>query len=492
MIDDGFDTENTGLGLRRHLDVIRRRKLMVFGVLAVTVAAAAVVVFSEKPTYRATSKIVIGQGGGLFSPTLSTAIQPFSATMSDLVKSNIVARRVKENLGLPDTEEEILNKVSISIKPESSVLTISVVDHSRARARAIAQQIGIVFSNLVKRRFAKATPIGPGGEQVPPPSPTIWDPAHISPERVSPRPARDLALAASLGFILGLLAAFLRDHFDRAVRTREEIEERLGVPVIGQIPLERRRSRRATVVANQFSDAAEAYRAVRANLQYLAIQQPLRTILITSASPQQGKTTVTANLAVTIARSGASTVAVEADLRRPRLGDAFGDQGRSAGLTSVLVGNAELKDCVKRVPVFADGVSADAGSAQLSYLSSGPLPPNPSELLSSEQMRHVLGELSDAFDYVLIDSPPLLLVADALELARKVDGVVLVVRRNQTTTDETREIRALVERLDIRLLGTVMTGATAVRTYYSEYSASRDGVVDAAPKKRTEVASRRA
>jgi receptor protein-tyrosine kinase len=465
---EGFETDTAGLGLRRYVDVVRRRKLIVFLVLLVTVLAAVAEVAYTKPTYRATTKIVIGQGSGLFSPNLSTAIQPFSATMSDLAKSNIVARTVKNDLGLAESEEQLLHKVSISIKPESSVLTVSVDDHSRALARAIAQDIGVVFSDLVKKRFGKATPVGPGQAPLPPLTATVWDPAHISPGRVSPRPKRDLALAAALGLILGLLAAFLRDHFDRRLRSREQIEEAFGAPVIGQIPLERRRTRRRPVVTNLFGESSEAYRAVRTNLQYLGIQRPLRAILVTSSSPQQGKTTVTANLAVALARSGASTIAVEADLRRPRLAEILGIQVTTDGLTNVLVGNARVSEAVGRIPLGAE----DDGAGRLAFLPSGPLPPNPSELLSSEQMRDLLAELTGEFDYVLIDSPPLLAVADALELARLADGVLLVVRRSEATTDEAREVHALVERLGLHLLGTVVTGSDAVSTYYGDYGAA--------------------
>jgi capsular exopolysaccharide synthesis family protein len=198
-------------------------------------------------------------------------------------------------------------------------------------------------------------------------------------------------------------------------------------------------------------------------LQYLSIRRPLRTILITSASPEQGKTTVTANLAVAIAQSGASTIAVEGDLRRPRLDNAFSVSQSGVGLTSVLVGAAELDDATMEIPLAGGG--GPSGRGAIAFLPSGPQPPNPSELLSSAQMTSLLDRLSVTYDFVLIDSPPVLLVADALELARIVDGVVLVVRANHSTTDEARELRAVVERLGIHLLGVVMTDVPSLGSY---------------------------
>jgi capsular exopolysaccharide synthesis family protein len=478
---------STGVGLRNYLDVVRRRIWIVLSVLGVTLAAAAAVSYLQEPLYRAETKIVIGQGQGLFPPTLASAFQPFSATMSDLLSSNVVARKVIDNLNLEETEESLLAKMDVSIRPESSALTLSVVDGNAFRAKRIAANIGFVFSELVQERFGKPTPVGAGEAPLPPLTATVWDPAHIDPQRVSPKPARNLAIAGGLGLLLGLLAAFLREHFDRGLRTREAVESAFGVPVIGQIPFERSRRLRQQqrAVTNPFGQSAEAYRALRANLQYLAVQRPLQTILITSASPEQGKTTVTANLAIAIARSGASTIAVEGDLRRPRLAETFGVDGRGGGLTGLLVGNRKIDDALVGIAVPA--VGADRGktqAARLAVLTSGHLPPNPSELLSSSQMEKLLERLRATYEYVLIDSPPILLVADALGLARMVDGVVLVARRDEATRDDARETRALVERLGIHLVGTVLTDVALTSAYYGEYRTLR-------PESPTQEAQRR-
>jgi capsular exopolysaccharide synthesis family protein len=466
MIDP--QTETQGPGLRHYLEVLRRRKWLVLAILAISLGAAAAVSTAQKPVYRANATIVIGQGNGLFAPNLSSAIQPFAATMSDLLKSNAVARRVIADLGLHESPEQLLSKISVSIKPESSAIRVSATDRDPRQARRVTQAVAGVFSSLVKRRFGKATPVGPGQAPLPPLTANVWDRAHVEPGKVSPRPVRNLVIAGVVGLALGLLAGFLRDHFDRALRTREAVEAAFGVPVIGQIPSPHRRGK---ALGNLLGESAEAYRALRANLQYLGLQRPLRTILLTSAAPEQGKTTVTANLALAIGRSGASTIAIEADLRRPRLAEAFGVEPSGPGLTSVLVGAASLEEAVRTLQVNADGDGTGARGEQLALLSSGPLPPNPSELLSSAQMRNLLTHLTALYDYILIDSPPVLAVADALELARTVDGAVMVARSNRATTDEAREVRALVERLDMHLLGTVITGGAPIAAYYGDYRA---------------------
>ena len=472
MIDqNGFEGTNAG-GLRQYLETIRRRKWIVLGVFAFAVAAAAAVSFLQQPVYRAEMEILIGQGGGLIDAEAASAIQPYTATMRDLLHSTAIAEQVIDRLDLTDEPQDLLDHLTVEIDPETAVLDCSFLDAEPERAREILQEFGLVFQQFVKERFADAgvTP-APGGttQQIAKPTAIVTDPAHVEDTPVSPKPIQNIVIAGVLGLILGLLIAFLREHFDRGLRTREAVERAFGgaVPVIGQIPFERRRRDDRGVTWAPFGEIAEAYRGLRANLQYLSVRRPLRTILVTSASPEQGKTTVTANLAVAIARSGATTVALEADLRRPRLDAAFGIAGDGPGLTSVLVGTADLEDSLREVSPATgeDGTGARGASGRLAFMPSGPLPPNPSELLSSAQMTKLLDRLSVTYDYVLIDSPPVLPVADALELARIVDGVVLVIRRDHSTTDEVREVRALVERLGVQLVGVIFTDVESFGTY---------------------------
>jgi capsular exopolysaccharide synthesis family protein len=459
-VNDAHEPGPSAIGLRHYVEVVRRRKWIILAVLVAAIGAAATFSALQQPRYRAETKIVVGQGNSLFQPTVSSAVQPFTATMGDLVRSRVVAVDAINRLGLRLSPQTLLSKLSVSINPQTAVVKISVDDRDPERARQLAGAVADAFTSLVKDRFGKPEQPLPGVTVQPPLTATIWDPSHVQPGRVAPRPKQNIAIAAALGLVLALLAGFLVEHFDRRLRSRESVEEHFGVPVIGQIPFDTqgRRTRRTTV-ARSSGAGAEAFRAVRANLQYLGVERPLRTVLVTSAAPQQGKTTVTAGLATAIARSGATTIAVEGDLRQPRLHEPFGVARSERGLTSVLVGAAALDDVVVQVPlpVTAQDGRREQATATVALLPSGPLPPNPSELLSSTQMRELLERLGESYDYVLIDSPPLLAVADALELARIVDGVVLTARRNRSTTDEAREVRALVERLAIHLVGVVFT-----------------------------------
>jgi receptor protein-tyrosine kinase len=468
-VDERVESEQ-GLDVRRYLGVLQRRRWII---LSVTVLCAATAAFLSlaviTPLYRAETKIVVGQGNSLFEPGAANAVQPFTATMSDLVQSNVVASRVVDSLELAETPESLLESVSVSINPQTAVLEVDVTDAQPAKARAIADEIGRVFSALVAERFGDG-PVSTTGESVPPLTATVWDPAHVDPEQVSPRPVRDIGLAIALGLILGVMAAFLRDNLDRRLRDREAVEQVYRAPVIGQIPFPPLRGDGQALAWNGFRPGTESFQSLRANLQFLGVQRPLRSLLITSATAEQGKTTVAANLALALARSGAATVIVEADLRRPRLEQRLGVERGPRGLTAVLVGSANLDDALVPIPRALVGDSApDGRTAAADFLPSGPLPPNPSGLLASARMLQVLDELSIRYEHVIIDSPPLLPVSDALELAPGVDGVLLVVRRNRARRDEGREVRAMLDRLGIDLVGTIFTDVEARHGYYAPY-----------------------
>jgi capsular exopolysaccharide synthesis family protein len=458
-------SDETGIGLRQYMTVLRRRKLIVVTMLALAVGAASVLTLREQSMYRAETTIVVGQGTGLIQLQNANGIQPFSATMKELVKSVELARGVISDLHLDMTPTSLLSEISVSFNPDSAALDVSVVDHVPVRAQAIASRIGTRFTALVADRLAKGVPNSPAS---PPVRAVVWDKAHVLPGRVAPTPVKNLIIAAALGLLLGLLAAFVRDHFDRSLRTVDEIEQAFGVPVIGQIPSIGKRSKeRPRMLWDENGEFAESFRGLRANLQYLGVDHPLRTILVTSPAADQGKTTVSANLATALAHSGASVIVLEADLRRPRLSSVFDLSPNVPGMTSVLVGNAPLERAVSHIDL-PKHPAAGPQERSVSVLASGPLPPNPSEIVGSPRMQRLVEGLANVFDCVVIDSPPLLPVADTLGLARLVDGVIIVVRAKKATRDEAREVKALVERLNLPLVGVVVSDI-ALRGAYGGY-----------------------
>lgn len=204
---------------------------------------------------------------------------------------------------------------------------------------------------------------------------------------------------------------------------------------------------------------AEAYRTLRTNLEFASLEHPLRTLLVTSPGPEEGKSVVLANLAVVIAQTGKRVILVDGDLRHPRQHEIFG-LSNAVGLSTVLRGEASASP-----PPLADG-----GVAGLSVLTSGPLPPNPAELLASRRMTDLIATLAGQADVVLFDAPPVVAVTDAAILAGQVDGVLLVINARQTRREHAQRAKDLLEKVHARLLGAVLNNVefdASLQRYYS-------------------------
>lgn len=313
-------------------------------------------------------------------------------------------------------------------------------------------------------------------------------PASVPEEPVSPRPVRSTALALVLGVMLGVGVAFLVDHLDDAVRSDDDVKRATRRPVIGHIPhwKDARRTGRLVSLMDPWSPAAEAYRTLRTNIRFLT---GVRTgeggpggagtsLLVTSPESREGKTTTAGNLAVAAARAGSRVVLVDADLRRSETHRRFG-QDRTRGLADLLVGEVELPDA-----------ALDVGVENLRVLPAGSTPPNPAELLGSPAMIRLMARLEENADLVVYDSPPVLAVSDAMEIAPTLGRVLLVL---QAGTSHRRALAAATERLsDIgtTLIGSVMNdiapGADyySYHRYYGRYVADRpaeDRTVDGPP-----------
>jgi succinoglycan biosynthesis transport protein ExoP len=270
-------------------------------------------------------------------------------------------------------------------------------------------------------------------------------------------PNRRLFIAG--GFFMSLAGgiglAFLLEFADKAIRTPIDIARHAHVSVLGCIPRlddeeaeEIEDIERAALVAPQ-SLVAESFRQVRTNLLFSGPLESQRSLLITSPGPDDGKSTVAINLAVTLARGGASVLLIDANFRRPALREAF-QRSKSDGLSNVLIGQRSFDD-----------VLVETESKNLYLLASGPMPPTPAELLGAESMRNLLEEASKRFDRIIIDGPPVLLMSDALVLAAQIDGVLLVSRAASNTKGELRRANEQLQRIGARVIGAVLNGIEA-------------------------------
>lgn len=275
---------------------------------------------------------------------------------------------------------------------------------------------------------------------------------------VSPRPVRNGVLAFFLGSILGLGLAFLVDYLDDTIESREEVIRLYEIPVLGEIPryreLENQQRRSSLVMVTEpKSPIAEAFRALRTNIQYVNYEKNLKTLAVTSAGPSEGKTFVVVNLAVSLAEAGHRVLVICSDMRRPAIHEFFHLRNQE-GLSTVLVGSKPLEECIQ-----------NSGKRNLRVLTSGPLPPNPSELVGSRRMNEVLAKSKALADLVLIDTPPALAVSDTAVLAPRADGVLIVVGLGTSKRDEARKARDLLLQVNSNLVGTVLNNVEEAKSY---------------------------
>jgi len=287
------------------------------------------------------------------------------------------------------------------------------------------------------------------------------EPAIAPASPVRPQPVTNTVLGAIIGLLLGGGIAFLIEYLDDSIKNPEDVERILGLPVLGYIS-EASRGKRKSVAMNILSQPrspiAEAFRSLRTNLEFAGVNQPLRTILVTSPGPGDGKTTISANLASIFAQGGKRVTLVDADLRRPAV-HRFFDLDNHIGLTDVFRGRLTL-----------DAVSHSwNGTGEVAVVTTGNLPPNPTEILASDKMAQLLVFLKEQRDMVIIDSPPSI-VADAQVLAAKVDGVIIVLWPGHTHWEEARSTLEQLNRAEARVVGVVFNRIPQHRgSYYGGY-----------------------
>lgn len=272
---------------------------------------------------------------------------------------------------------------------------------------------------------------------------------------VRPKPMQNLGIGLLIGLGAGLGLAFLIEALDNTLKTQASVEALLGVPVLGLIPIiggkqedreepEKLRERDLGVYLDPRSLAAECCRSIRTNILFMSPDRPIKTILVTSPSPQEGKTTTAVNLAVTMAETGGRVLVIDTDLRRPRLHRSFGVPNQ-IGISTVIVGKSTLDEAIKSTDV-----------PNLDVLPCGPTPPNPSELLHTARFAQVLAECSARYERVILDSPPCSAVTDPAVLGNVADGVLLVVQAGSTTRDAAAHAHRHLMSAKARLLGVIL------------------------------------
>jgi capsular exopolysaccharide synthesis family protein len=439
------------------LQVLRERWRLVLAGLLLGLGLATAVTWSATPVYASTVVMFVSaqeqqnDATGAYQGSLMSQQKVKSYTQ--LLTSGRLRDDVAERTGIPLAADAI----TASSKPDSVLLTATVTDPSPPRARELAEAVGAAFPELVAELER------PADGATPSVAVRVVERAGLPVAPVYPRPGLNLAVGGLLGLLAGLVAALARNAMDNSVKSVQLMEELTGAPALGTVAYSADTAAKPLIVHEPAgAPRAESYRQIRTNLQFVDVDHPPKVVAFTSSLPAEGKTTTVCNLAIALAQAGKRVAVVDADLRRPRIAENLGLEG-AAGLTTVLIGRATL-----------DQVLQPWGMAGVNVLTSGPVPPNPSELLASKHMADLLDELSRRFDFVLLDTPPLLPVTDAALLASRYDGALLIVRHGRTSRAQVRAAVAALNAVSTKVLGAVLTMTPRVgggRTYgYYHYA----------------------
>jgi capsular exopolysaccharide synthesis family protein len=439
------------MAVQDYLRILRERWMIAVATIVVGIIAAGIAWSTQPVEYTARLTMYVSaqsadspnaayQGSLLSQQRVSSYVR--------LVDSPRVTGEVIDRLRLPVTVESLGSRISASSALDSVLIDVAAVAATPQEATRIADTVGAVFAGLVDEIERPATP-----GAAPPVIVRVVQPAIPPSAPSSPGLSTTLLVGALLGVLAGIGLAVLRHSTDTSVRTLDQLRDITGAPNLGTLAFDPSVPKRPlTVQGDPHSPRAEAFRQLRTNLQFIGVDQPRKVVVVTSALPEEGKTTSLCNLAIAIAATGLRVLVVEADLRRPRAAGLLGLDD-AVGLTSVLAGRADADQAIQP---WAGG--------RFDLLASGPLPPNPSELLGSRQMVTLIEQMRARYDYVLLDCPPLLPVTDAAAVASATDGAILVCRFKKTTRAQLGRAVDTLAAVSTPLLGTIFTMVRAQDT----------------------------
>lgn len=511
-----------GLSLEQILDFVRRRLPLIL--VCVVVVAGAAFAFSKRQTreYTASSSLVFSDGSlsrqiaGLpASVSSGSSLLAQQANDLELVRGGGTAAKTASAIGHGLSPLRVAASLEISGHSESGVVTISSTTTSPVLAAKIANTYAHLFVSeqqeansqyfkaalaLVHRELAHLSPaarVGAGGVQLQDRAQTLSLLSELHDENVqvaqeasvpsgpsTPKTKRNTGLGALLGLLIGLALAFALGRLDRRLRGPEDLESIYGLPLLGVVPestaLSRSGGKGGKRSVLPVGDAA-AFSLIRAHLRFFNVNRELRTLIIASAAPGDGKTTIARHLAEAAARSGTRVLLLEADLRDPTLAEQL-DIAPGPGLADVLIGATPMRDAIQPVHLEAPPGEGAEGRILDTLVAGAVLPPNPGELTEGRAMEGVLEQAKFAYDLVVIDTPPLSAVSDAFPLLTKVDGVVIVGWIGRSRRDASERLHHVLASAGAPLLGVIANGSSTGRpAAYGSSKGRKSSAAEAAP-----------
>lgn len=461
------------INLKDTLLIIWNRKMRIILVTAIFMILG--VYYSYKyiiPEYTSSTTLVLATSEGKADNQINTITttditlnSKLVSTYSELLKSKDVIRQVISNLRMNVEEEELRNNISVSLVKDTELIKISVTSKEATDASKIANEMAKVFIDEVSEIYNINNV-------------HIVDKAEINNEPSNINHIKDIVIFGLIGAFISILSAFISDMLDTTVKTTEEVEKQFKVPVLASTPLQdfsggknKSTKIKKELISQRYpnSPVSEIFRTLRTNIQFMNASKKLKTILITSTFPGEGKSWVCSNLAVIFAQTGKKVILIDADMRKGRIYTIFGISpipGLSNYLTQINTNENEKIDITKYIQ--------KTEVENLSVITSGNIPPNPSELLVSAKMEKLLTDLEAEFDIIIIDGTPTELVTDSVILSRVVDTTIIVTAYKETKKDCLERTIKSIQNVGGKTAGIVINKASSAtkkqneRYYYDD------------------------
>ncbi|GAA4511471.1 polysaccharide biosynthesis tyrosine autokinase [Brevibacterium yomogidense] len=472
------------LELGDYLRMVRRSWVMVVSIVAAGILVAAASVLFTTPRYEATTELYVSVLGAERSTDDLVRGSDFARQSVEsyvrIATSNSVLDPVVDELGLDMTGRELAQDVTAVAPEDTSLVVLTVTGEDPALTARIAAAVGESLKDVVETKLAGFTS-GDGATPMSTVRLTTVQDAITSKSPVVPVPSLYLALGLLGGLVAGVGAAVLRGVLDTRLHTADDIAAVTDRPVIGEIAFDKNAQSDPLLLSSKGpSPQAESFRSLRTNLRFLSASgngvATSRSLVVTSSRTFEGRTTTVVNLAIALAGAGARVLLIDGDLRRPRMAQYLGIDGNT-GLSDVLIGHRDPWQVIQRW-----------GGDGLHVLPSGAVPPNPSELLEMPGMRNLIGAMQTQFEFVLIDSPPVLVATDATVISRYTDGVLFVAASGETARRELENGLRAFETVGSRVRGVVLTKVRRHTTQaygYGDYESEPDVPITSPARPRT-------
>lgn len=431
--------------------LVKRWYLMVLIPLLASVAFFYYSYSNYVPVYSSSATLMVMRPGSTDNIASSGDVylsRTLVATYREIALSRRILKVVAEDEMIPYSVEQIQGKVQVEGVGATELITITARDRDAVLASYLANMVSRIFMDEIDKVISGANV-------------SILDEAPV-PAGPSNSPINNqlLILVAVIALIATGGLIYLLDFLDQTIRDTDEAEKLLGLPVVGLLfRIDGKKfGKKQNITVSGRSPEAEAFRTIRTNIQFASADKPIKKILVTGATPGSGKSTVSANLAITFAQGGNSVLLVDADLRRPAQQNFF-DLNSEFGLSNLVYNkNLELQRVVQK-----------SDKDNLALILSGPIPPYPAEMISSQRMKDLVASMEEQYDFIIFDSPPVLAVTDSVLLASLVDGTLLVLDYGKVKREEALNTLKQLQMVQAKIIGIVINGMPQSTAQYSGY-----------------------